>query len=253
MVLLSHFFVAVMWEEIERLYQFFSGYDKYLVYSIIANSAAIEGSTLSNEESRRLFDEGVTAGGKPLLYHLMNADLKEAYDFARGAEEDVTPHFLRKINGMLMRRMGSVYNVAAGSFDSSRGEFRLCGVMAGVGGRSYMNYQKVEGKVKELCEYLRGAEALTMREKYELSFEAHLRLATIHPWVDGNGRTARLLMNYIQFRYGLFPTKVFVEDRAEYISSLQECQEEDTSGPFVDFMAWQLKKSLAQELRINDG
>lgn len=83
----------------------------------------------------------------------------------------------------------------------------------------------------------------TLREQYELSFNAHLNLVTIHPWVDGNGRTARLLMNYIQFCYHLFPTKIFKEDREEYILSLRQCQNEETNQPFLDFMARQLKKS----------
>ena len=88
----------------------------------------------------------------------------------------------------------------------------------------------------------------TFREQYELSFNAHLNLVTIHPWVDGNGRTARLLMNYIQFCYHLFPTKIFKEDREEYILSLRQCQNEETNQPFLDFMARQLKKSLSIEI-----
>ena len=71
---------------------------------------------------------------------------------------------------------------------------------------------------------------------------------TIHPWVDGNGRTARLLMNYIQFCCNLFPTKIFREDREEYILSLRQCQNEETNQPFLDFMARQLKKSLSIEI-----
>ena len=100
-----------------------------------------------------------------------------------------------------------------GSFDSSKGEFRLCGVTAGIDGRSYMSYQKVPAKVEELCALLQEKQKAvgTFREQYELSFNAHLNLVTIHPWVDGNGRTARLLMNYIQFCYNLFPTKIFRE------------------------------------------
>lgn len=83
---------------------------------------------------------------------------------------------------------------------------------------------------------------------YELSFNAHLNLATIHPWVDGNGRAARLLMNYIQFCYHLFPTKIFKEDREIYILSLRQCQDEETNQPFLDFMTGQLKKSISLEI-----
>ena len=149
-----------------------------------------------------------------------------------------------------MRLSGSVHSVMSGSFDSSKGEYRLCGVTAGIGGRSYMNYQKVPAKIEELCSILQERQKAveTFREQYELSFNAHLNMATIHPWVDGNGRTARLLMNYIQFCCNLFPTKIFKEDRDAYILSLRQSQEEETNQPFLDFMAGQLKKSLSLEI-----
>ena len=187
------------------------------------------------------------------MHHLMNEDLKQAYELAK-AESDslapITPAFLKRLNAMLMRTTGSVHSVMGGSFDSSKGEFRLCGVTAGVGGHSYMNYLKVPAKVDELCAILQEKQKKmgTFREQYELSFNAHLNLVTIHPWVDGNGRTARLLMNYIQFCYHLFPTKIFKEDREEYILSLRQCQDEETNQPFLSFMAGQLKKSLSLEI-----
>ena len=93
----------------------------------------------------------------------------------------------------------------------------------------------------------------TFREQYELSFNAHLNLVTIHPWVDGNGRTARLLMNYIQFCYNLFPAKIFKEDREEYISALRQSQEEEVNQPFLDFMAGQLRKTLSLEIERFDA
>ena len=187
------------------------------------------------------------------MHHLMNEDLKQAYELAKAESESlapITPAFLKRMNAMLMRTTGSVHSVMGGSFDSSKGEFRLCGVTAGVGGHSYMNYLKVPAKVDELCAILQEKQKKmgTFREQYELSFNAHLNLVTIHPWVDGNGRTARLLMNYIQFCYHLFPTKIFKEDREEYILSLRQCQDEETNQPFLSFMAGQLKKSLSLEI-----
>ena len=239
-----------VWQEIEQLYQKFQqlgiseavDYEKYYLYSLITHSTAIEGSTLTEVEAQMLFDEGLTAKGKPLVYHLMNEDLKKAYEFAKEeakCKKPINSAFLQKLNSTLMRTTGSIYNVMGGSFDSSKGEFRLCGVTAGIGGRSYMNYQKVPAKIDEFCTLLQEKQKTvgTFREQYELSFNAHLNLVTIHPWVDGNGRTARLLMN-----------KIFKEDREEYISALRQSQEEETNLPFLGFMAVQLKKSLSLEI-----
>lgn len=250
-----------IWKEIEELNAEFHkfgisqsvDYEKYYLYSLITHSTAIEGSTLTEMDTQLLFDEGLTAKGKQLVHHLMNEDLKKAYELAKEESEretDITPAFLQKLNATLMRTTGSLHSTMGGSFDSSKGEFRLCGVTAGAGGRSYMNYQKVPAKMEELCSTLREKQKAVriFREQYELSFNAHLNLVTIHPWVDGNGRMGRLLMNYIQFCYHLLPTKIFKEDRADYILSLQQSQDDDTNLPFLDFMAMQLKKSLSLEI-----
>ena len=58
-------------------------YEKFYLYSIITHSTAIEGSTVTELETQLLFDEGITAKGKPLMEQLMNLDLKAAYDFGR--------------------------------------------------------------------------------------------------------------------------------------------------------------------------
>ena len=136
-------------------------YEKYYLYSLITHSTAIEGSTLTEMDAQLLFDEGVTAKGKPLVYHLMNEDLKKAYELAKKEAQRntvITPAFLQKLNATLMRTTGGRHNTIGGSFDSSRGEFRLCGVTAGVGGRSYVGYQKVPVKVEELCFLLQQAQ-----------------------------------------------------------------------------------------------
>ena len=120
-----------IWQEIGKLYQKFQelgiseavDYEKYYLYSLITHSTAIEGSTLTEAEAQMLFDEGLTAKGKPLVYHLMNEDLKKAYELAKAEARNktsVTPAFLRKLNAALMRTTGSVYNVMGGSFVSIR-------------------------------------------------------------------------------------------------------------------------------------
>lgn len=254
-----------IWHEIEELYQQFRAlgiseavdYYKYYLYSLITHSTAIEGSTLTELDTQLLFDHGITAKGKPLVHHLMNEDLRQAYESIRGTNSihPITPQWLQGLNAMLMRTTGSLHSVMAGTFDSSKGEYRLCGVTAGIGGRSYMHYLKIPDKVQELCTALEHerTHAHTPRAQYELSFRAHLGLATIHPWVDGNGRTARLLMHYLQLAYDLLPCQIFVEDRGAYIQSLRLSQEREDNRPFLAFMAEQLRKSLRHELERHEA
>ena len=73
-------------------------------------------------------------------------------------------------------------------------------------------------------------------EKYLFTFESHLDLLTIHPWVDGNGRTARLVMNQLQFELGLIPAKILKEDKAEYIDALIKARASHDPSVFSSFM-----------------
>ena len=251
-----------IWQEIEQKTQQFEklrlpqnvDYEKFVIYSIITHSTAIEGSTLTEQETELLFESGLTAKGKPLVHHLMNTDLKNAYMFAveRAKEKPVfSLDFLKTLNALVMKSTGGVNNTMGGDFDSGRGDFRLCGVTAGIGGKSYPHYLKIPEKTNDLCEKLNNklnANSENLRELYEITFEAHLDLATIHPWVDGNGRTARLLMNFLQFYFNIVPTKTFSEDRAEYIASLRESQDKNDNSCFFAFMAAEHLKTLNREL-----
>jgi Fic family protein len=253
--------MKAIWEDIADIYRQYTAlgmnqsadYEKYYTYSLICHSTSIEGATLTETETQLLLDEGLTANAKPLLHHLMTTDLKEAYDYAKekaNQQTPVSPAFLQAMNAKLMHTTGSVHHVIGGTFDSSKGEYRLCGVSAGIGGRSYINYRKVPAGLSALCAAIqeKQASSSTLKALYEWSFEAHLQLVSIHPWIDGNGRTARLLMNYLQFSKSLFPAKIFKEDKAAYILSLQQSQDTETSSPFLDFMASQLKKALGEEI-----
>lgn len=226
-------------------------YEKFYIYSIITHSTAIEGSTLDEKDTQLLFDEGITRKGT-IVEHLMNLDLKKAYEFAAAEarkKTKITPDFLKNLNALIMKNTGGIHSTPAGTFDSSNGDYRLCGVTAGMGGKSYMDYKKVPGNVTKLCDELnKRLEAKELKDKYNLSFDAHFNLATIHPWRDGNGRTSRLIMNYIQFYHAIVPTKVHKEDKGEYIKALAIGQEEHSNVPFREFMAEQQLKTLKKEI-----
>lgn len=217
-------------------------YDKFYLYSIITHSTAIEGSTVTEIENQLLFDEGISAN-KPMAEQLMNLDLKAAYEqsfvYAK-AHTDFSIELLCKLASLVMKNTGSTYKNIAGEFSSSKGDLRLLNVSAGRGGKSYLAWQKVPDRLQAFCNWLnkerKNINKKDIQKIYELSFEAHYRIVSIHPWADGNGRMSRLIMNMIQYEAGVIPSIVKKESRAEYIQSLALSQENDDSSTFVEFM-----------------
>lgn len=81
-----------------------------------------------------------------------------------------------------------------------------------------------------------------------MSFDAHFQLVTIHPWVDGNGRMARLVMNHLQYEFGLIPSKIVKEDKAEYIRSLIDAREQESLTPYRNFMVEEHIRNLTRKI-----
>ena len=230
-------------------------YDKFYLYSLITHSTAIEGSTITELENQIMFDHGVSLKGKSIEEQSMNLDLKVAYEKAielAKQHKPITIDMLISLSALVMRNTGKEYNTALGNFSSARGELRLLNVTAGVGGRSYMNYSKVPTKLAEFCEILNSerakASTMSVDELYLMSFDAHYNLVTIHPWADGNGRMARLVMNMLQFEFGLIPTKILKEDKEEYIKALVATREDDNLDIFRGFMTSMMEQNLQNEI-----
>ena len=219
-------------------------YDKFYLYSIITHSTAIEGSTVTEVEAQLLFDEGITSSKRTMMEQMMNLDLKAAYDYGMKwirDHEEITVDWLVYLASKVMARTGSEYKSLGGDFSAARGELRKLNVTAGAGGKSYMHYQKVPMKLQAFCEELnkrrKAIDSNDVAAVYDLSFWAHFELVTIHPWADGNGRTCRLLMNLLQMEFGVLPTKVLKEDKAEYIQALIDTREEEDINIFLNTMA----------------
>ena len=231
-------------------------YKKFYLYSIITHSTAIEGSTVTEIENQLLFDEGITSSKRTLQEQQMNLDLKAAYEHSMllaKQHTDFSIDMLKELSALVMKNTGSSYNTAQGSFNASKGDLRLVGVTAGIGGRSYMNYQKVPAKLAELCNQLNERRQQLLQstdiiEQYLLSFDAHYQLVTIHPWVDGNGRMSRLVMNQLQYEFGLAPVKIVKEDKAEYIQALVDSREQDSFEPFREFMIQEHTRNISKEI-----
>ena len=230
-------------------------YEKFYLYSLITHSTAIEGSTITELENQIMFDHGVSLKGKSIEEQSMNLDLKTAYEKAIELAKQHKPisiDTLISLSALVMKNTGKEYNTALGNFSSARGELRLLNVTAGIGGRSYMNYSKVPAKLAEFCDQLNAervkSATMTVDELYQISFDAHYNLVTIHPWADGNGRMARLVMNMLQFEFGLIPTKILKEDKEEYIKALVATREDDNLDIFRGFMTSMMEQNLQNEI-----
>ena len=219
-------------------------FDKFYLYSIITHSTAIEGSTVTEVEAQLLFDEGITSSKRTMLEQQMNLDLKVAYDYGREwikQHDPITVDWLVLLASKVMARTGSEYHSIGGDFSAAKGELRKLNVTAGMGGKSYLAYQKVPARLAAFCEELnrrrKAIDPTDVAAVYDLSFWAHFELVTIHPWADGNGRTCRLLMNLLQWEFDVLPTKVLKEDKAEYIQALIDTRESEDLNVFLNCMA----------------
>jgi Fic family protein len=226
-------------------------YDKFNHFAIVHHSTSIEGTTLTENETRLLLEEGVTPKGKPLEHSLMTKDHYNALLFIlESAKNKVqcTTEFIKNVNAIVMKSTGNIYNTALGQVDATRGEFRKGNVSAG--GHYFISYDKVEKHtdllVKKIQETMKASQRFS--DLLKLSFDVHFDLVSIHPFYDGNGRTSRLLMNYIQQYYDLPLAIVYKEDKSEYFTALQTSTEKEDLTPFRDFMTEQYKKYLLHEI-----
>lgn len=227
-------------------------YEKFNLISISHHSTKIEGSTLTELETQILLDDGLTPKGKPVNDTLMVTDHFKALYFIIEKGRNKTPvtvDLIKEINSYVMKSTGGIYRTILGEIDASKGMFRKGNVTAG---SSYFpNYDKVERLTNELVVFINKQinNDLSVDEKLNLSFDAHFNLVSIHPFYDGNGRTSRLLMNYIQIFYDLPLAIVNSEDKQEYIQALIDTREKNDIEIFRNFMKNQYEQYLLNEIK----
>ena len=201
-------------------------------------SNAIEGNTLSAAETALVIEQGITIGGKPLKDHLEAIDHYEAIRYVRALARRGTPLNevdLRQLHHLVVQR--SQPEVAGCYADQGRY------VLTETGRHTFPSPTEVPPLMGDFARWLGVAP-----DTPETAFAAHRRLVDIHPFNDGNGRTARLLMNLILIRGGYPAVAVRPEDRPAYVRALQEAQAGQGLARFDRLLYERLDATLGEYL-----
>jgi Fic family protein len=216
---------------------------KYFKIKNIYNSNAIEGSTLDVGETRLVVEQGLTISGKPLKDQAEAKNLSAALDLleslAQNTEIPITERDIRQIHYLVLADINS----------DNAGKYR--NVPVEISGSEFKppNPEQIAGEMHDFSTWLQKAslpgEIFQQDEAILVASAAHTWFVTIHPFIDGNGRVARLLMNLLFMRYG-FPIAVITrEDRSRYYDALEISQLSNLTG-FVSLVSESLQESLEE-------
>jgi Fic family protein len=192
------------------------------------HSNAIEGNTLTQSETQIVIEKGITIGGKPLKDHLEAINHVKAIDFIRDLAMDeraISEWDIRQIHGLVCKG------------ERNAGAYRTVNVMA------IMVPELMQG----FGDWLHSNPAL---HPVEIATEIHYRLVTIHPFQDGNGRTARLLMNLSLLRSGYPIAVIKTEDRSAYIDAIVAWQSGGDNSALNETIAKCVESSLVEILSL---
>ncbi len=206
------------------------------------NSNAIEGNSLTLKETYLVINEGITIKGKPLKDHLEAKSHKEALDYLYTLVESsknntVSERFIRSLNHIVMQDIDKEW----------AGKYRNSGVI--IGGADHRPPEALE--IPKLMQNLIGwiGDNKKKLHSVELASILHHKLVFIHPFFDGNGRTARLAMNIILMQSGFPLVMILKNDRKRYYRTLS-LADKGTYDQFVNFIARAVERTLDIYLRI---
>jgi len=210
-------------------------YDVELTYT----SNAIEGNALTRNETADILEKGIIVAGKPLKDHLDAVGHKEALDYVRelaDRKEPVREGDVRQIHQLIV---GRVDPSDAGQY--SHHQRQILGSLLVLPSPA-----QIPPLMGEFGQWLVRETATAPAP--DTAFDAHEKLVTIHPFSDGNGRTARLLMNLLLIKGGFPPVVIGPEHRVAYLDGLQALQIGKDPKAYKQFMAERLDASLDRHI-----
>ena len=211
-------------------------------------SNAIEGNTLSRAETALVVEKGLTIGGKSITEHLEATNHALALDF-------IKEQIKRKPSDLKEKDILRIHEIILDRIDrENAGIYRRVPVRISGSVVVLPNPKKVQTLMDDFFKWLKNE---TKMHAVELASEVHYRFVTIHPFVDGNGRTARLLMNMILMMKGFPPAIIRKNDRLAYIKSLEKPQlvngEGDSKNDYFKLISSAVDRSLNIYLKAIDG
>ena len=219
-------------------------------------SNAIEGNTLTLGETIYLIEEGIAQGDKPFKDYVESKNHATAIDFLYENilkhDREINAGLIKEINALLLR--GITHTPAVNQFGekvnkpATSGEFKILPnhVLLPDGSlHRYVEPLQVPAQIDFLCRWIKENEKGV--HPVICSAVAHYNLVRIHPFDDGNGRGARILMNLILLRAGYSPAIIRHENRTKYLSCINKANEGDLSH-FIDFVARSLIQTLENTL-----
>ena len=206
------------------------------------HSNAIEGNTLTLKETKVAL-EGITIGGKTLREHFEAINHKDAILFIEDLaqkEERLSEYSIKQIHSLILKNID----------DENKGKYRTTNVI--ISGAEHKPPQsfEVQSKMQEFIK--KYNENITKLHPIELASFVHIEFVKIHPFLDGNGRTSRLLMNLELIKAGFPPVVIELEDRLEYYKALEIAHTENDYKPFLELMKKVVEKSFEPYFYVLD-
>jgi Fic family protein len=222
--------------------------DNYFKVGLTYSSNALEGNSLTISETKILLEDGITVGGKPVKDYFEAAGHAKAYDYmlemARSANNEITEEIVKKLHLLFYSGIDSGY----------AGRYR--DIQIYISGTEYLPPAPKDVQ-KLMSSFVNNMNKLKSKlHPIEFAAILHKEFVDIHPFKDGNGRTARLLMNLILFESGYGIVSIPPILRNEYVQTLIIAQRESNKNinPFIEFIAEcviETQRDYCRLLRIN--
>lgn len=219
--------------------------DDYFNISYTYESNRIEGNTLTMQETALVVNKGITIGGRSMREHLEAINHNYAIEYVKeiiGKRYRFDERLVKDIHALVLR----------GIDNDNAGRYRDINVRISGSKHTPPEFYKLTELMRKYFSYYMRSKKI---HPVLLAANMHEKLVTIHPFADGNGRTARLIMNLVLLQNG-YTMAIIPGDnksRYEYYNALEKVQVEQNNKAFLVFVAQQVKKSMREFIRVIKG